>query len=221
VEAPAMTVWASFVDALEASLLVLTQAFGGNLAWAIVAFSLGVRIALLPLTYRIARQTWANRTKLLALRPNLEKLQQRFRKDPRRLMAETSRLYAKHDYRPTPGILGSLIQLPFFLGAFQALRRVLASGASGRFFWISSIARPDVGLALAVTALTYVVTLMSPQTGSEARWLVIGLPTVLTLVFLMRMGAGYGLYWGVSTLMSGVQSLMLRRHVHSMDLARS
>ncbi len=70
-------------------------------------------------------------------------------------------------------------------------------------------------MALAVTALTYVVTLMSPQIGSEARWLVIGLPAVLTLVFLMRMSAGYGLYWGVSTLMSGVQSLMLRRHVNA------
>jgi YidC/Oxa1 family membrane protein insertase len=210
-----MMVWSSFVDAFEASLLVLTQAFGGNLAWAIVVFSFGVRIALLPLTYRIARHSWANRTKLLALRPKLEELQQRFRQDPRRLLTETSRLYAKHDYKPTTGMLGSLIQLPVFLGAFQALRRVLASGASGRFFWISNIARPDVGLALAVTALTYIATLMSPQAGSEARWLVIGVPTALTLVFLMRMSAGYGLYWGMSTLMSGVQSLMLRRHVRA------
>jgi YidC/Oxa1 family membrane protein insertase len=212
-EAPDMAIWASFVDGLEASLLVLTQALGGNLAWAIVAFSLGVRLALFPLTYRIARQALANRTKLLALRPNLEKLRQRFGKDPRRLMTETSLLYAKHDYKPTTGMLGSLIQLPFILGAFQALRKVLASEASGRFFWISNIARPDVGLALVVTALTYVVTLMSPLTGSEARWLVIGMPAVLTLVFLVRMSAGYGLYWGVSTLVGGVQSLMLRRHV--------
>ena len=67
-----MTIWVGFVDALEALLFVLTQAFGGNLAWAIVAFSLGVRIALLPLTYRIARETQANRVRLLALRPDLE-----------------------------------------------------------------------------------------------------------------------------------------------------
>ena len=51
-----MTIWAGFVDALEALLFILTQAFGGNLAWAIVAFSLSVRVALLPLTYRIARE---------------------------------------------------------------------------------------------------------------------------------------------------------------------
>ncbi len=207
-----MTIWASFVDALEGLLFVLTQAFGGNLAWAIVAFSLGVRIALLPLTYRIARETRANRAKLLALRPDLEKLRQRFRKDPRRLLTETSRLYAKHDYKPTAGVLGTLIQLPFILGAFQALRRVLASEAAGRFFWISNIARPDIGLALAVTALTYVVTLMSPQIGSEARWIVVGMPVVITLVFLMRMSAGYGLYWGASRIVDGVQSLMLRSH---------
>ena len=208
-----MTIWVGFVDALEGSLFVLTQAFGGNLAWAIVAFSLGVRIALLPLTYRIARETQANRVKLLALRPDLEKLRQRFSKDPRRLKTETSRLYAKHDYKPTTGMLGTLIQLPFILGAFQALRSVLASGASGRFFWISNIVRPDIGLALAVTALTYVVTLMSPQIGSEARWIVIGMPVVMTLVILLRMSAAYGLYWGASTIVGGVQSFMLRRQL--------
>lgn len=207
-----MTIWVGFVDALEALLFVLTQAFGGNLAWAIVAFSLGVRIALLPLTYRIARQTQANRAKLLALRPDLEKLQQRFRKDPRRLMTETSRLYAKHDFKPTTGMLGTLIQLPFILGAFQALRNVLASGASGRFFWISNIARPDIALALLVTTLMFLVTLMSPQIGSQARWIAIGMPVVITLVFLMRMSAGYGLYWGASTIVGGVQSLMLRSY---------
>ncbi len=208
-----MTIWVGFVDALEALLFVLTQAFGGNLAWAIVAFSLAVRIALLPLTYRIARDARANGTKLLTLRPDLEKLQQRFRKDPRRLMTETARLYAKHDYKPTAGLLGTMIQLPFILGAFQALRSVLASGASGRFFWISNIARPDIGLALVVTALTYVVALLSPQIGSQARWIVIGLPVVMTLVFLMRMSAGYGLYWGASTIVGGAQSLMLRRQL--------
>ncbi len=208
-----MTIWVGFVDALEALLFVLTQAFGGNLAWAIIAFSLGVRIAPFPLTYRIARQTQANRAKLLALRPDLEKLQRRFRKDPRHLLTETSRLCAKHDYKPTAGVLGTLIQLPFLLGAFQALRSVLASAASGRFFWISNIARPDIGLALVVTALTYVVTLMSPQIGSQARWLVIGIPVVMTLVILMRMSAAYGLYWGASTIVGGIQSFMLRRQL--------
>jgi len=207
-----MTIWVGFVDALEALLFVLTQAFGGNFAWAIVAFSLGVRVALLPLTYRIARHTQANRANLIALRPDLEKLQHRLRKDPRRLLTETSRLYAKHDYKPTAGALATLIQLPFLLGAFQALRRVLASATSGRFFWISNIARPDICLALVVTALTYVVALMGPQTGSEARWLVIGIPVVMTLAILTRMSAGYGLYWGASTIVGGVQSFMLRRH---------
>ena len=73
-------------------------------------------------------------------------------------------------------------------------------------------ARPDIGLALVVTALTYVVALLSPQIGSQARWIVIGMPVVMTLVFLMRMSAGYGLYWGTSIIVGGVQSLMLRRH---------
>ena len=107
-----MTIGVGFVGALEALLFILTQAFGGNLAWAIVAFSLSVRIARFPLTYRIAREAKANGAKLLALRPDLEKLRQRFSKDPRRLMTETSRLYAKHDYKRAAGRWPSLSLSP-------------------------------------------------------------------------------------------------------------
>ncbi len=39
------------------------------------------------------------------------------------------------------------------------------------------------------------------------------MPVVMTLVFLMRMSAGYGLYWGASTIVGGVQSFMLRRQL--------
>ncbi len=42
---------------------------------------------------------------------------------------------------------------------------------------------------------------------------ILSLLVVMTLVFLTRMSAGYGLYWGTSTIVSGVQSFMLRRQL--------
>ena len=142
-----MNLWTAFVDLLEAGFFVLTQAFGGNLAWAIVAFALGVRLALLPLTYWVARRGQENQIKLAALRPDLEKLRQRFQRDPRHLMTETSKLYARHDVTPLDGhgLLGTLAQLPVVMGMYSALRRVLAGELSGRFLWITNISRADMG----------------------------------------------------------------------------
>ena len=208
-----MTVWGTLVDVLEAGFFVLTQAFGGNLAWAIVALALGVRLALLPLTYWVARRSQENQFKLAALRPDLEKLRQRFQKDPRRLMTETSRLYAKHDVTVVDGrgLMGTLVQLPVVMGMYSALRRVLASGLSGRFLWITNISRADMGLALLVAAMTYFVTLLNPQMSANARWMTTVVPVAITLVVLSRMSAGYGLYWGASTIVNGVQAALLRR----------
>lgn len=39
----------------------------------------------------------------------------------------------------------------------------------------------------------------------------IAIPTMLTFVVLIRIAAGVGLYWGVSTLFSLLQSLILYR----------
>lgn len=208
-----MNVWTAFVDVLEGGFFVLTQAFGGNLAWAIVAFALGVRLALLPLTYWVARRGQENQVKLAALRPDLEKLRHRFRQDPRRLMAETTRLYVQHDVTVVDGrgLLGTLVQLPVVMGMYSALRRVLAGGLSGRFLWITNISRADVGLALLVAAMTYVVALLSPQMSVSARWMTTVVPVAITLMVLSRMSAGYGLYWGASTIVSGVQAALLRR----------
>jgi YidC/Oxa1 family membrane protein insertase len=208
-----MSVWTAFVDVLEAAFFVLTQAFGGNLAWAIIAFALGVRLALLPLTYWVARRGQAQQIKLKALRPDLAKLRQRFQRDPHRLMTETSRLYAKHDVALADGrsLLGTLVQLPVVMGMYSALRRVLDSGLSGRFLWIKDISRADLGLALVVAAMTYLVTLLSPQLSTNARWMITVVPMAITLVVLSRMSAGYGLYWGASTIVSGLQAALLRR----------
>ena len=59
--------------------------------------------------------------------------------------------------------------------------------------------------------MTYVVTLLNPQMSMNARWMTTVVPVAITLVVLSRMSAGYGLYWGASTMVNGVQAALLRR----------
>ena len=99
--------------------------------------------------------------------------------------------------------------MPVLLALFSAVRRVSTQG--GRFLWIGSIARPDFILAGLVAALTGAAVAFGPQSMPQGRALLIILPTVVTLVALSQMAAGIGLSWGVSSLASLLQAIVLRR----------
>ena len=59
-------------DLLAATLTYLVQLFGGSLGYAIVALSLGIRVALLPLTIPLARRALRNQAIARALQPEID-----------------------------------------------------------------------------------------------------------------------------------------------------
>lgn len=208
-----MGMWSAFVDLLQAVLGTATQVFGGNLAAGIIAVSLTLRVALLPLTYPMARATQRRSALLKQIEPELKLLRERFSKDPSRLMAEHSAVFRRHGLSVVDGrsLLGGLVQTPIVLGMYSAVRHALAAAAGGRFLWIQNITRPDALLALLVATMTFTMMQLSPQLQTGSSRLVVVLPTILTFMILLKLGAGFGLYWGASTLVGTVQNLMLRR----------
>ena len=206
-----MTLWSELVQLLEAGIFVFAQAFGGNVGAGIVCLSLLVRLAMLPLTLYLARRSLAHRQLVERLRPAVERLRKRYRRRPERLVEETHKLFARHGARPIDGagLLGGLAQAPIFLAVFSAVRRSVAQG--GRFWWIADIARPDVLLTGLVAGLTAVATILQPQLPQQGRMLMVVLPAILILMFLSRLAAGVGLYWGATTAVGVLQAALLRR----------
>ncbi|NUR89164.1 MAG: membrane protein insertase YidC [Nonomuraea sp.] len=82
---------------------------GGNAALAIVAFTLAVRLAILPLGVKQARGNKIRER----LAPKLRELQKRWSRNPERLSREMNALYAKEGTSPFAGILPGLAQMPF------------------------------------------------------------------------------------------------------------
>lgn len=204
-----MTLWPELIELLQASIFTLAQAFGGNVGAGIVCFSLAARLAMLPLTIYLARRARKHRELMRKLQPELDALRERLRRKPERLAQETMKVFERHDARPVDmgGLLGGLAQMPVIFALFSAVRGSLTGG--GRFAWIADIARPDTGLAVLVAALTYVSMRLQPDLPEQGRVLMTVLPTVMALMFLWRMAAGIGLYWGASTAVSLVQSAIL------------
>jgi membrane protein insertase Oxa1/YidC/SpoIIIJ len=90
---------------------------------------------------------------------------------------------------PLGGCLGALLQMPVLLALFAAVRQCAAFG--GRFLWIRDISKPDVVLGVVVAMVTGASIAAGPQPDMSAqqRFLMQGLPVVLTVITLWQMAA--------------------------------
>jgi YidC/Oxa1 family membrane protein insertase len=87
-------------------------------AAAIVAFTMAVRLLLLPLSYRATRGM-ASQARLL---PQVQALQKRHAGQPDRLQREVAALYRREGTGQLAGCLPALLQLPFFSVMYQLFR---------------------------------------------------------------------------------------------------
>ena len=202
-------IWSTIVDAVRALVFLASQTCGHSLGGGILIVSFTVRIALLPLTIRMARRMREHQSRIAALAPKLGRLRQRHEGDRVALEQATLELYREHDIGVMPkGWLASLlIQMP--IGA--ALYRAFGTNMGTRvpFLWIRDLARPDAGLVLACAALAGVAASAEPTTSRTA----ITINMLITGYLAWRLSASVGLYWAASSSVSAVQALVLRRSV--------
>jgi YidC/Oxa1 family membrane protein insertase len=179
-----MTLWTSFVDLTYALLFALAGAFGGNMAVAIAVLSALVRLALLPLTLRIAYRSLAMQEKIKRIEPQLAAVRKRYKDDPRRLLEETAKLYREYD--------------------------IVAK--TSRFLWIGDLARPD-GLLLAITAAVIALSaVLAPNVSAQQRPLIFVVTAVITILLMSKVAAGVMIYTLTSSGVGLVQTALVRRH---------
>ena len=205
-------------DFLRAILFATAHACSGSLGVAIMAVSFVLRLALLPLTLRIARRARRQQAILQTLQPRLKALQQTHAADPARLWRETSAVYQEHGVQlmSLDGIIGLLVQWPI-LGAFFAVLRK-GVGARVAFLWIGDLARPDRWLATGVTALTALGAMaIMPATASKATlWFSAGLSAALTFAFLWFASSALALSYAGGSAVSLLQGWLMRRDGESL-----
>lgn len=103
------------------SLLLLYWVFFSNFGIAIVAFTMLVRLVMVPLTIKQSRQIKA----MNGLQPLMKQLQEKYKNDRQRVSQETMKLYKEHGVNPL-GCLGPMfIQFPIWIGLFQAIRQTV------------------------------------------------------------------------------------------------
>lgn len=111
---------------------------GHDIGLAIIALTVLVRIILLPIS---ARQIHSQRA-MQALQPQLKALQEEHKNDKEKLARATMELYSKEKVNPLSSCLPLLIQLPFFLAIYHAMRDGLDPARSPFKLLYSFVANP-------------------------------------------------------------------------------
>jgi YidC/Oxa1 family membrane protein insertase len=204
-------VWGQFVDLIHGALLCISTALGGSMGWAIAVLSLLVRVVLLPLTLRLAYRGLETQAALKRLEPELRRVRVKYKADQAKLLKETAKLYQKHGVKLADGrsLVGTLVQLPIFIGLFGAIRRGLGSG--GSFLWVKSIASPDLPLAGICAVVTALSAWLAPNVSASQRVPMVVLPALLTFFFLSRLAAGMSIYALSQGIVGVFQAILVSR----------
>jgi YidC/Oxa1 family membrane protein insertase len=125
-------------------LLHYLFAFAHNYGLAIILLTLIVRVCLFPISRRQALASQRSQQKMAALKPELEKLKEKYKDDRQALGMAQMELMKKHGVlmAPMKGCLPLLLQMPIMTGLYYALYESIDLRFAG-FLWMDNLAVPD------------------------------------------------------------------------------
>lgn len=202
--------------------------------WAIILFTLVVKLITFPLTLTQMRGMQAQKD----LQPKIQELQKKYGKDREKLSQEQMKLYKEAGVNPLSGCLPLVIQMPVLFGLYAALVAIGPNLANANFFWIPDLGFPSYSQGMGwltesfnngdwATLIAYLilpVLLMVSQFVMQ-KWMTPAMPPAgnsdnptagmtkqLTLMmtfmfgfFTLQVPAGLTLYWVTSNLLQMLQ----------------
>jgi YidC/Oxa1 family membrane protein insertase len=216
-------------DAAEAVLTFFHDDVG--LAWgsSIVALTVVVRAALIPLTYKQIKGMRA----LQALQPKIKELQEKYKDDKQRMQQEMMSFYRENKVNPLASCLPLLLQLPIFFALFRLLRGssfesdVEATGGASWLFIESVIEKPQGAETIVLMVLfagsmalsTFVTMRSSPSTGGNQQYIMLIAFAGIGVFFVPAFPAGLSLYWITTNFWTVAQSWVAAKVIPAPEIA--
>jgi YidC/Oxa1 family membrane protein insertase len=217
------------IDFFEAILVFFHDTVGFGWGMAIVALTIVVRAALMPLTLKQFKSMQA----LARVQPEIKKLQEKYKNDKERMNQELMRFYRENKVNPFSSCLPILAQLPVFFSLFYMLQNDLRIDICGQkdvpcgqipdstgeqFLFISDLTDRATGGVLVLLIVLYVgsqllsTILMSTATDRNQKLIMYALPFFF-VAFIWQFPAGLLVYWITTNLWTIVQQAIVRRRL--------
>jgi YidC/Oxa1 family membrane protein insertase len=221
------------IDFFEWILLRFHDDVGLGWGMSIIALTVVVRAALLPLAFK----QFKSMQSLARHAPEMKKIQDRFKHDRERLNQEMMKFYRENKVNPFASCLPLLAQLPVFLALFYMLQDDLrldicpevnppgtsdpqpcGSGGDAGFLFIPDLTDKATGGVLIALIVLYVGSqllslLLTPSTTDRTqRMIFLALPFFF-VIFIINFPAGLLVYWITTNLWTIVQQAIIRNRL--------
>ena len=192
----------------------------GGYGVAVILLTVIVKLLFWPVTHKGTESM----KRMQALQPELKKLREKYKKDPKKLQEKQMLLYREHKVNPLAGCIPMVIQIPVFIGLFTVLRSAVELRYA-RFLWIADLSEPEGLLAgvipfpasglnilpLLMTATMVLQQRLTPTAGDPQQQKMMAFMPVMMLFIFYTMPSGLVLYWSVSQGLSILQLYLQRR----------
>jgi YidC/Oxa1 family membrane protein insertase len=221
------------VDFFEAILKFFHDSVGLGWGTSIVAMTVLVRAALMPLTIK----QFKSMQNMAKFQPEIKRLQERYKGDRERLNQEMMKFYRENKVNPFASCLPLVAQLPVFLALFYMLRKDLRHDIcpminppdvpnpqpcgetdASQFLFIPDLTDKATGGVLIALIVLYVgsqllsTILMSTATDKTQRFIFLGLPFFF-VPFVISFPAGLLVYWITTNFWTIIQQTIVRKRL--------
>lgn len=207
----------SFLASPLLSMIKVFYSLLGNYGLAIVLLTLVIKFLFLPLTIKSFRSMQA----MQDLQPEMTALRAKFKDEPTKMNQELMALYKKKGVNPLGGCFPVLIQIPVFLGLYNALLNSIELRHANFALWVHDLSAPEAlpifGIGVPVMVVLLAVSMLlqqmtTPSTMDPAQKKMMMIMSVGFTVFFIGFPAGLTLYWLVNSVISIIQQHYIRSH---------
>ena len=131
--------WFGIISKLLLTIMGWMHMVFRNWGLAVIALVLIVRMCIFP----ISKRAQVSMFRMQKLQPQIKSIQERFKGDPTRVNAETMKFMKEQGVNPIGGCLPLFLQLPIFLGLYNALLSDIHLRQQPFFGWINDLSQPD------------------------------------------------------------------------------
>jgi YidC/Oxa1 family membrane protein insertase len=231
------------IDVFDSVLVFFHDTVGFSWGFSIIALTIVVRTALIPLTLKQFKSMQA----LQRLSPQIKELQAKYKDDRQRLNQEMMKFYQENKVNPFGSCLPLVLQLPVFFSLFYMLRKdlkidicgpeakILAAAkeagktlttigcdqvdpGSASFLFINDLTAKATGATLAILLVLYVgsqllSSVLMSVTADRNQRFIMIALPFVFVPFIQGFPAGLLVYWITTNLWTVGQQYIIRRTV--------
>jgi YidC/Oxa1 family membrane protein insertase len=214
--------WFTFAALPLLNVLKLSHRLTGNYGIDIILLTVVIKVLFIPLTQKSLKSM----REMQKLQPQMAKIRERFKDKPEEMNKEIMEMYRRHKVNPLGGCLPMVLQIPVFIGLYQALLNAVELRHAPFVGWITDLSAPDrLGsvqlpfveqpgfpvLTLLMGASMFAQQWMTPSTGDPTQQrIMLIMPVMFTFMFI-NFPAGLTLYWLVNNILTIAQQYTIYR----------